>query len=712
MVGSLRRRIVPKDVPKSTAALMERKKEIEAGREELRGWLKELLLYLFWLVSFLGVIFLTRESVTIYDYTNLWRRAVSSEFGDTDGSFTVDHFWSFVEGPILSLFSADTFTAATNDTTHYLYGNRLVGSLRLRQLRVKQVECGRMSRIVMKSFNSSVKCYPEWCSSGCETTDWSKQGAPDGSSYFKHKTATELRELPFYARYSIYPGGGFVADLFNSSEATATVKALQRLLWVDLQTRAVFVDFTFFNENLGIFIVARTVSEFLPSGVVRPHYTFRTLVMDRYPMDSASNFIVIGLEGIVVAFVLWYFFEEVVEIREQGWRKYFSQMWNAVDILNLLLFFGVIFLHIRTTLTASYIMDNLRTVSTSDLQTVGFLMQQETNLTGVNAALMCIKLFKYIRITQRLTRLSRTISRSAKDTLTYGGILFIFISGFAVMGFLVFGSEVEDFMNYSSSLTSLLRVLFGDFDYSSLHAANRLLGAPFLFIYLFVASIILINVFVAIMCEVYASVCTEEIDEDTILSRCKAAVLGKLERYKLINRKQTINDLISRLSHGGTDENNDGEIDRSELATFLASESGLSLEIFDAATVDDVMKKFDKDGGGTLDADEMASLREYLEEKRRVNETEIAKVDEEITDEVPASYPDHTPELIGLRVQMVRLERRMDLLAQSLTRFVQRPTNIPASGGLVDATSLGTLPRLPAPLAIRSKLRRTLDSGS
>ena len=43
-----------------------------------------------------------------------------------------------------------------------------------------------------------------------------------------------------------------------------------------------------------------------------------------------------------------------------------------------------------------------------------------------------IKLFKYIRITQRLTRLSRTISRSAKDTLTYGGILFIFISGFAV----------------------------------------------------------------------------------------------------------------------------------------------------------------------------------------------------------------------------------------------------------------------------------------
>ena len=93
-------------------------------------------------------------------------------------------------------------------------------------------------------------------------------------------------------------------------------------------------------------------------------------------MDSASNFIVIGLEGIVVAFVLWYFFEEVVEIREQGWRKYFSQMWNAVDILNLLLFFGVIFLHIRTTLTASYIMDNLRTVSTSDLQTVGFLMQQ------------------------------------------------------------------------------------------------------------------------------------------------------------------------------------------------------------------------------------------------------------------------------------------------------------------------------------------------
>jgi len=51
--------------------------------------------------------------------------------------------------------------------------------------------------------------------------------------------------------------------------------------------------------------------------------------------------------------------------------------------------------------------------------------------------------------------------------------------------------------------------MFGDFDYDALSAANRLLGWMWLFGFSWTAIIILLNFFVAILCEVYAQVMEE-----------------------------------------------------------------------------------------------------------------------------------------------------------------------------------------------------------
>ena len=56
-----------------------------------------------------------------------------------------------------------------------------------------------------------------------------------------------------------------------------TMSEIMQSKWVDLKTRAIFFDFSFYNPNLDIFLVSRTTVEFLPSGVVSLSAIFRTV---------------------------------------------------------------------------------------------------------------------------------------------------------------------------------------------------------------------------------------------------------------------------------------------------------------------------------------------------------------------------------------------------------------------------------------------------
>ena len=72
------------------------------------------------------------------------------------------------------------------------------------------------------------------------------------------------------------------ANLTKLPLINVTMNQIMNSKWVDLKTRAIFFDFSFYNPNLDIFLVARTVIEFLPSGIVNQYATFRTVDPFRY----------------------------------------------------------------------------------------------------------------------------------------------------------------------------------------------------------------------------------------------------------------------------------------------------------------------------------------------------------------------------------------------------------------------------------------------
>ena len=76
-----------------------------------------------------------------FEYQNLYLELISDGFTENDPFLTVDSFWSFVEGPVMSMLEADSYTGDNFSSSKegYLYGNRRIGDIRLRQLRVTPV---------------------------------------------------------------------------------------------------------------------------------------------------------------------------------------------------------------------------------------------------------------------------------------------------------------------------------------------------------------------------------------------------------------------------------------------------------------------------------------------------------------------------------------------------------------------------------------------
>lgn len=72
-----------------------------------------------------------------------------------------------------------------------------------------------------------------------------------------------LKNAPYVATLATYKGGGYVINFERSYRRTKrNLTRLREEDWLDLRTRAVFLEFTVYNPNANLFASAIMVSEF------------------------------------------------------------------------------------------------------------------------------------------------------------------------------------------------------------------------------------------------------------------------------------------------------------------------------------------------------------------------------------------------------------------------------------------------------------------
>ncbi|GHP05451.1 polycystic kidney disease 2-like 1 [Pycnococcus provasolii] len=511
--------------------------------------------------------------------TVLVKRSCTLLYYDFDEISDVSGMWGYLEYHMAGLlFPNENYDGSLLDAIARLYilGNsRVMGAMRLRQVRSVDVNCPT----------------PSW---------------------LQDVYGTSVMQLGVQG-----PG---IHELLLPA---AQIEKLKSNGWVDGKTRAVVLDTNLLDANFNLFTTMRNIWEMPTIGGVFPYQKSRTFKLYRYV--TGADMIIAILEIIFFAMIVWYTVEELIEIRKSGW-EYWGDGWNYLDWANLIILYAVYGLRFGAFLIIEKFDYNSTSTNYIDFPPIALLATQELNISAINFFLIYFKIFKYLRFMPRMDSILVTVHACSFDLLLFVIMASIVLFGFGAAFYVSFGADVYEYRTLSAAHSTLALILLGDFDYAAIYDSNKVM-APLLFYLLQVVMFfILLNMFLAIICDAYADVKGNQSEEDlNFYSNLKDQLLDKISN--LVTRKRAIKDLTEDIL--ASDRNVDGLIDEDELKEVL-KDNPKAYEILNSRGAKDLLAKYDVNQDGVLDKAEMSAILRELAEKEAEIETEmkIAETDE------------------------------------------------------------------------------------
>lgn len=512
-------------------------------QEKRNKFYKELVIYL----GFLAVIMVSLLSLPVHfpyeQNSSLANLYFDEQFPNVSVPFTFDdvgiedELWQWASGPLLYQFYDSP-----------VRNNRAIGSIQLRTGRVRGMPCSEVSgRGDFVVFTDEV-CYPEFSTtnelkepygSTGSTVESSSSGSGSAVANVLQQQYTWSGDLGKLLRSQTfnpslfnhemdYGHGGYAVYLprDNYTAAQEIVAQLQEDFFTD-GTRYFAATLAFYNARSNIFTHVQALFEMSNTDymeVTQRVKSFRILASYKTGADFVQDNVFVL---ILMIATLGLVYRELVDLRSFGVRKYINSLWNLLDMFQLVLL--VIFLERWVTylVEAEEIRDKLYEIADMDcsgpasdqdsaaacyvdLEPLAGLFFEINNFAAGLGLVSVAIVFKYLRLNTRLNLLWRTLRFAAKDLLAFVAIFFTMFFGFAVMGFLIFGSHTRGYHSLSVSLASCFQMLLGAFDYDEIYSANPAMASVFFFSFMISIYLICVNMFIAIMSEYYSIAQTEK----------------------------------------------------------------------------------------------------------------------------------------------------------------------------------------------------------
>jgi Ca2+-binding EF-hand superfamily protein len=486
----------------------------------------------------------------------------------------------------------------------------------------------------------------------------------DTESEWVYRTAEELNGQSVWGLKATYGGGGYVKDLAdNIKETKEIVQNLKSNLWLDRGTRAVFIDFTVYNGNVNLFSIVKLFFEYPATGGLTTYYSIRTLKLIRYV--DAFDFIVLACECIFVLYLLYYYVEEMIEIYQHR-LKYFANFWNIMDIVVIALATMTIAFNIMRHREVNRLFDIFMRDQTQfpNFETLSYFQTAFNNVTALGAFLSYVKLFKYLSFNKTMLQLQVTITNCAKDVLGFGIMFFIIFLAYTQWGYLLFGTQVKGFSDFTNSFYTLFNVIMGSMDtYDEMVEANRGIGPLFFLSYVFFVFFVLINMFVAIITDSYSEVKVEldQKEDELNLADYVGKQLNKVASELKFKQERAVN-MAKALELG--DKDGDGVL------TFYEWKKALLKQNYSEDDIEVLFAKYDVDGDGTLDKEEQETMLEEL----RAQAAKNGIVEEVVVEENPKKKKkvvqeeekEPEPDSNTTFGHFIKVARRVDMLERSI----------------------------------------------
>ena len=308
-----------------------------------------------------------------------------------------EELWDWTE----SVLQPGMFDSDVDDEGNIMMYNKLVGGIRLRQVRVGNKSCALPASIMYKQrFAGNVikdvafvfpdgesdegggLCFSRYEAALSATEDYgpcTEKGrerlkgvegvdldryntscAGSGFEYWSPVRTNAPEQTGVIDRSVIFDGGGYVRDIQAGEEKKLLAKytlveefdeainELKQFMWLDEQTRAVVLSFSIYNGNFDLYASCVFKFEFTPGGTILPQYSFKMLKFFLWEgvadMATALASPQVWTDAVVYLFVLKNTIGELITWAKIRWRygtslPYFSNIWNMMEIINIVPFF-------------------------------------------------------------------------------------------------------------------------------------------------------------------------------------------------------------------------------------------------------------------------------------------------------------------------------------------------------------------------------------
>ncbi|XP_038066719.1 polycystic kidney disease protein 1-like 2 [Patiria miniata] len=432
-----------------------------------------------------------------------------------------DHFWNYTENVFLpSLYSYNWYNGDPDEIgrrENFLADNNmhLIGRVRFRQLRIQKDACATPD--VMQTTMKSHDCRAPYSISNEDATSydigWKPLNASALPNYadryeasWKYNHWYDVSSFPYNGKHAFYNGGGYIIELGDSlAENLQIVADLQRDMWVDQHTRAVFMEFVVYNVNINMYATSFLLVEFLPQGGALPFPYFWTIRLDRY-IGAFAYFVVAG-QIIYTLFIVFFLFREIKNIFREK-RAYFDSVWNLCEVCIIGLAVASIVFYLYRMFVGWDLMEQWRTQPKTFLNFhfVAYWDQLYGYISGFVLFLVNVKFIRLLRFNRRLLLFSMTLRQCAKDLAYYSVVFGIVFGAYALFAYAIFHLHLEDFSTFVGTLETLFSTMLGKFDFQDMISVHSFLGPAFFFTYVVIIVFIMINMFLSIIMETFGKV--------------------------------------------------------------------------------------------------------------------------------------------------------------------------------------------------------------
>ena len=352
---------------------------------------------------------------------------------------------------------------------------------------------------------------------------------------WRYQSSEELGNLPRISPRATYGGGGYVADLgYDLQTARSAMEDLSENNWIDRRSRVAVVEFSIFNINMNILVVANYFFEFLPTGGVLSYV--RVEMLEMYGTETSLVQLVLLFRLILIIMIVAYCVIEMIKMcRQKG--SYFRSVWNWLVLVLILTSVTSVIVHIvRQKATTDTIKEQQKNVfATVSFHKAVSLMDVETTILSLVIFLSTIKLLSLLRFSKHIIFLSIAVRLAGKYLTSFSLVFVVIFCSFAMCGMVAFGHLVESYSTFLRVCVSQIEFLLGkavpNFQMSKV---DPLLAFLFSGLYISSMTILILNVFVVILNSALEEVkdnlgaVTDELDQADFMTRYFAQIFSNM----------------------------------------------------------------------------------------------------------------------------------------------------------------------------------------